>query len=483
MPHEMVKPNKVSLQEIPYGVPGTKVTIEAIVEESKKGSTDWDVISIARKLTHESAPRDNLHMANTLFWWVKNNIKFVRDPYTAELVQSAAITVKTGYGDCDDMCTSLAAMLLGLGIPVRFVTVAAEKGNPNYSHILLQAQTQNGWVSYDPATPGSFPGWFPPDYHRLAVWDIDGGYQELSGWFSKTWKRIKKEIKRAIRRIKAEIDRVERRIAKELNRWKEKHGFLGHFLNVLVKGVVLLTPIGWVSQFEEDSPFKMTSEEWKFLAKLGSVIGSGILTVITGGSTAALLVSSAVSVANAATSAVEVHDQLKKRKKILKQLKAQKARVALEKRAQREAINKLQADIEVMEMLLTKQKEAEFELALYQKKLKEDLEREKVAQKEGFEAEISRYKGEIKAATERWAVDFARKAMYEYVEKAGLSPEEFRQQLEYKREIEQRRARADHSIAFQETRENIEVPIPVDTHRQSSPWQGLVDQKKFVLYT
>jgi hypothetical protein len=131
------------------------------------------------------------------FRWVKARMTFVRDEETAEPIQAAmpvsageivevlirprdmsdALRGQHGQGDCDDFTIYGAALLRALGIPVNFVTIAADKRDPSvYSHVYLAAYPAGrGRVAMD-LSHGPRVGWESPVAYRRREWLIDGPY-------------------------------------------------------------------------------------------------------------------------------------------------------------------------------------------------------------------------------------------------------------------------------------------------------------------
>jgi transglutaminase-like putative cysteine protease len=58
-----------------------------------------------------------------MYYFVRDNIQYVSDPYAKEYIASPLETLKTGGGDCDDGALLLAAMLESIGVNTRIVTI------------------------------------------------------------------------------------------------------------------------------------------------------------------------------------------------------------------------------------------------------------------------------------------------------------------------------------------------------------------------
>ena len=76
-------------------------------------------------------------------------------------------------GDCDDFVMYAAALLHTLGVPCKFVTIAADARDPQqYTHVYLAAYQPDGSrVPFD-ASHGDYVGWEHQGAYRLKEWPI-----------------------------------------------------------------------------------------------------------------------------------------------------------------------------------------------------------------------------------------------------------------------------------------------------------------------
>ncbi len=131
---------------------------------------------------------------------VKGQLRFVRDevsalpmqpyhnlPIVEVLVRPVDMAALCGdgscrrTGDCDDYAMYAAALLMNLGIPVSFITLAADAADPSrYSHVYLAAYPEGRGgqrVAVD-VSHGPYAGWEAPDrYGKKREWPVgDGGW-------------------------------------------------------------------------------------------------------------------------------------------------------------------------------------------------------------------------------------------------------------------------------------------------------------------
>lgn len=108
-------------------------------------------------------PRAYVSEAKALHEFVRDKIRYVKDPVGIELVQTPEATLDIGQGDCDDKSTLLAALLEAIGHPARF-TVLGFNGAP-FSHVMTEARlySRNSlrWIPLETIIQKP-AGWFPP---------------------------------------------------------------------------------------------------------------------------------------------------------------------------------------------------------------------------------------------------------------------------------------------------------------------------------
>jgi len=130
-----------------------------------------------------------LSPAEAVFWWVKRHIRFVYDEHTTGMFQaqvnspvvealirpvdmSALIRRGRGQGDCDDFAMYTASLLAAVNIPSSFVTVAADPGSSNFSHVYVAAYTDRGRMALD-TSHGPAPGWEYDNANRVQEWPVN----------------------------------------------------------------------------------------------------------------------------------------------------------------------------------------------------------------------------------------------------------------------------------------------------------------------
>jgi hypothetical protein len=113
--------------------------------------TSWPLRHLVERVCLGIRPKDYLSELLGLFYFVCRTVRYMRDPRTVELVKTPEATLATRVGDCDDMATLLAALLLLAGFLVRFVTVGF-RPDGSFTHVYVEAfePRRQRWVALDP---------------------------------------------------------------------------------------------------------------------------------------------------------------------------------------------------------------------------------------------------------------------------------------------------------------------------------------------
>ncbi len=153
------------LADIPSDVDGIRATLKEMKRLAIKGGIDVGVITLARQLTSSLPPKDCKAELTALQHFVRDKIRYVRDPRDAEMVQDAQRTLIIGSGDCDDKSVLLASLLLSIGFPsIRFVALGFKGGM--YSHVLPEVKLGTRWIPAETIVPGKEVGWYPEGVTR-----------------------------------------------------------------------------------------------------------------------------------------------------------------------------------------------------------------------------------------------------------------------------------------------------------------------------
>ena len=152
------------LEGLPPGRAGTIATLKRMRDfvRASLRAPDQSVRNTALGIfANENIPaRSYMKEIEALQRFVRDKVRYVKDPVGLELVQIPQRTLEAGQGDCDDKATLLAALLMATGKPARFVALGF-KGMP-FSHVLVEVRAGTKWIPLETILAGKPVGWFPP---------------------------------------------------------------------------------------------------------------------------------------------------------------------------------------------------------------------------------------------------------------------------------------------------------------------------------
>lgn len=155
--------------------------IEQLRRHVENGKADPAIRAIVAEALADVPERDYRKEIEALFHWVREHVRYTRDPHGIDTFQSPRRTVQLGIGDCDDMATLLASMLQSAGYDVCF-RVVDSAGN-GWDHIYVIAGYPPGnpqhWIALDP-TVDRAPGWEVSGVKRKRDFCL-GGARPVSG--------------------------------------------------------------------------------------------------------------------------------------------------------------------------------------------------------------------------------------------------------------------------------------------------------------
>lgn len=130
-------------------MPRLRDTTDWMRKFAHKGKTDLEVRQLVEKICANIAQGDYAGECLACYYWVCQNIRYMRDIHDVEFLKEPRQLLASPAGDCDDISTLLAAMLMACGNRCSFV-LASFKGSSVPSHVFVQVHTPGGPVVLDP---------------------------------------------------------------------------------------------------------------------------------------------------------------------------------------------------------------------------------------------------------------------------------------------------------------------------------------------
>ncbi len=151
--------------------------MDFLIDEVWKGVQDPRIKQLASRILQEyDVPaRDWKAEAIAVAEWVRDNIRYTRDPEGLERFSRPIRTVQLAMGDCDDMSILIAALLgtIGHTLELRVIGVSSNEPEHIYPVDLLPPGDPNGYALALDATRPEEIGWEVPEEQRLFWEDFD----------------------------------------------------------------------------------------------------------------------------------------------------------------------------------------------------------------------------------------------------------------------------------------------------------------------
>jgi len=134
---------------------------EYLIYTKQSEKIDSENPEIIKKASEIAAGQDDLYSVTfELVKWIKSNIRYDLNTFTAEATQKASWVLENKYGVCDEITTLFIAMARSLGIPARYISGMAytnwnnmnDWGPHAWAEVYFPGQ---GWVAFD-ITYGEF---------------------------------------------------------------------------------------------------------------------------------------------------------------------------------------------------------------------------------------------------------------------------------------------------------------------------------------
>lgn len=130
------------------GNPGTKATVRAMRAMVEEFKSDPLILRAAVGIVYLMPEHSQHAEAEALFNYVRDFVRYVRDPVGLESLTIPPVVLQRQVGDCDDQSTLLATLLEAVGYPTRFVLAGYQ--SRDYEHVFLETFVNGEWFACDP---------------------------------------------------------------------------------------------------------------------------------------------------------------------------------------------------------------------------------------------------------------------------------------------------------------------------------------------
>lgn len=148
---------------VPNGMDGIRATLKIMQRFALENAAAVRQF-VQTEITGHLAQKDWAGEVRAVHDFVRDRIRYVKDPVGMELVQTPQATLQLKSGDCDDKSVLAAAMLKSIGHPSRFVAVAFKPGE--LSHVYVESKIGGRWIALELTEPWE-AGRAPPHVGRM----------------------------------------------------------------------------------------------------------------------------------------------------------------------------------------------------------------------------------------------------------------------------------------------------------------------------
>jgi transglutaminase-like putative cysteine protease len=159
----------------------TQQTIERMIDIARSSSSSPKIRNVVNSCLSDLPDNPtNKDLARKLFYWCKNNVRFVEDEKVLAqklgykdvyqellIVPDVLLSMPTPMGDCDDYSMLLASLLVCAQIPCCFTAIAVDANQPErFSHVYVTALLDGKWCAMD-VPYGNTLGWEKKGFRRM----------------------------------------------------------------------------------------------------------------------------------------------------------------------------------------------------------------------------------------------------------------------------------------------------------------------------
>lgn len=150
-----------TISNVPDGYQGNVATVKMMIRIAREKSGNNVVRQLAIKILNDAQTESHNHLdeAVAIGKWVRDNVKYMKDPHGLELLQDPLLMIEKAEkgearGDCDDMSLLIATLLLAVGIKPYFKVVRWKEKRGNFNHIYIMVFEKNfrqnaNWIALD----------------------------------------------------------------------------------------------------------------------------------------------------------------------------------------------------------------------------------------------------------------------------------------------------------------------------------------------
>jgi transglutaminase-like putative cysteine protease len=139
--------------QIAQGKQGTRQTLQLMKKLVQDARTNGLVRQLALQLVSGLAQKDYLGEAKKIHEFVRDKIRYVRDPNKVEALHTVEQLLVQRQGDCDDKTVLVAALLEAIGHKTRIKAIGFKRG---FCHVYPEVNIKGVWYAVETTEPWIF---------------------------------------------------------------------------------------------------------------------------------------------------------------------------------------------------------------------------------------------------------------------------------------------------------------------------------------
>jgi transglutaminase-like putative cysteine protease len=148
------------LLTIPNGDNGTLYVLKKMRDIVRRYKAHPDIRELALSIVDHLPAKQWAAQAAAIMYWVRANVKYIKDPSGVEAIHSPENILKLGHGDCDDLSILYCSLAESIGHKTQFLAVKLKQPNgrptPHFCHVLPRTLVGNRWFCAELTQPMEF---------------------------------------------------------------------------------------------------------------------------------------------------------------------------------------------------------------------------------------------------------------------------------------------------------------------------------------
>ncbi len=156
-----------TLMGAPDGAGRNFHTLRLMREMINAAKVDPEILRAAHSVIWMTPEKNEFREVSALFAYVRDYVRYVKDPHGVEALCYPAMTLQRRVGDCDDQTMLFCALCEACGYPTRLIM--GQFYTNDWEHVWCQVCIDGEWLDCDPIEKSADVGDAPPSPVRLFV--------------------------------------------------------------------------------------------------------------------------------------------------------------------------------------------------------------------------------------------------------------------------------------------------------------------------